>query len=292
MSDYDSSSRKQLLGLTAYLTAAARAYESQREDRLFDDPWAASLAGPEGVERFASTEDQGGSIIVRTRYFDEWLQQITYKEGLRQIVLPAAGLDTRPFRLNWPPATRFFELDQAPILSYKEAVLQALQAQPHCERILVSTDLAQPDWTSALLEAGFDPSTPSAWLIEGLLAYLPLEQSQQLLSAISQIAAENSWLAFNAVHSAMLSSPLTRPRIERLARAGSPWIGPIDDPVGLLEALGWETSFVSSAHKGYEYGRAVFPFIGLEELSPETERLYHMLVTAKRKGPPSALADH
>jgi len=37
------------LALTASWTAAVRAMESQREDRLFDDPWAKDLAGESGM---------------------------------------------------------------------------------------------------------------------------------------------------------------------------------------------------------------------------------------------------
>jgi len=37
------------LGSTAHWTAAARAYESGREDRLFEDPWASALAGTKGT---------------------------------------------------------------------------------------------------------------------------------------------------------------------------------------------------------------------------------------------------
>ena len=33
----------QLLGATAFWTASVRANESSREDRLFDDPWTATL---------------------------------------------------------------------------------------------------------------------------------------------------------------------------------------------------------------------------------------------------------
>jgi O-methyltransferase involved in polyketide biosynthesis len=38
------------LGSTARWTAAARAYESEREDRLFEDPWASELAGIKGSD--------------------------------------------------------------------------------------------------------------------------------------------------------------------------------------------------------------------------------------------------
>ena len=35
-------------GTTSLWTAAIRALESERPNRLFDDPWAATLAGLEG----------------------------------------------------------------------------------------------------------------------------------------------------------------------------------------------------------------------------------------------------
>ena len=41
---------------TALMAAAARARESERADRLFDDPWAAALAGEEGFELLARYE--------------------------------------------------------------------------------------------------------------------------------------------------------------------------------------------------------------------------------------------
>lgn len=69
-----------LLATTACWTAAIRAQESEREDRVFDDPWAAVLAGREGVawmERMASDSTGGScvSLVVRTRFFDDFLQR-------------------------------------------------------------------------------------------------------------------------------------------------------------------------------------------------------------------------
>jgi O-methyltransferase involved in polyketide biosynthesis len=40
--------RRTALEATARWTAAVRALETARQDHLFDDPWAAELAGPEG----------------------------------------------------------------------------------------------------------------------------------------------------------------------------------------------------------------------------------------------------
>ncbi|WP_151727247.1 class I SAM-dependent methyltransferase [Thermogemmatispora aurantia] len=275
-------STHQRISVTAFLKAAARAVESQRPDRLFDDPWAALLASREGFSILEKGEDRGASIVVRTHYFDEWLQRLTHEEGLRQIVLPAAELDRRAFRLSWPPATRFFELDLPAVVLYKEARLQVHQAQPRCQRTILAVDLTSSNWENQLQQAGFQPALPSVWLVEGLFFYLPLEQTRQLLARLSRLAAPGSWLGFDAIQSAMLPSPLTSSRIQLTKKNGAPWIGAIDDPVALLASLGWQASFVPNARTGYEYGRAIFPFIAPAVLNAETEKLYHMLVTAKR----------
>ena len=47
------------ISLTARLTAAARARESRRADRLFEDPYAAALAGPEGFAFMERSEEAG-----------------------------------------------------------------------------------------------------------------------------------------------------------------------------------------------------------------------------------------
>nr|BBH94727.1 S-adenosyl-L-methionine-dependent methyltransferase [Thermogemmatispora argillosa] len=265
------------------MTAAVRAHESQRPDRLFDDPWAATLAGAEGERRFRQLEDAGGSIIVRTRFFDEFLQHAIGTLGIRQLVMPACGLDTRAFRLAWPPDTQWFELDQPAVLDYKENILRAQQALPTCQRHIIPTDLTEDSWPSELLKAGYDPSLPAVWLVEGLLFYLPQEAIFQLFSHISSLSAPQSWLAFDAIHSAMTTSPLTRQRTERVSSLGVPWIGTLDDPTSFLASLGWQAFVTSTARKGYEYNRPVYPFIPSEALTPETEKLYHWLVTAVRQ---------
>jgi O-methyltransferase involved in polyketide biosynthesis len=77
---------------TARWTAAARALKSAHEDRLFDDPLALLLAGEEGAAWAAnSSPDSLAPMILRTCYFDDFLQPITQENALRQVVLMAAG---------------------------------------------------------------------------------------------------------------------------------------------------------------------------------------------------------
>ncbi len=96
------------VGLTSRWVAAARARESERLDRLFDDPLAAALAGPEGfawlddMERAQPWGQPELYVVVRTRFFDDFLLRASWGAGTRQVVLLAAGMDARAFRMDWP----------------------------------------------------------------------------------------------------------------------------------------------------------------------------------------------
>ena len=275
------STSKQLLGSTSRWTAGARASESLRPDRLFNDPWAAALATEEGITWVdKSAEDAGSSIIVRTRFFDDFFEQATSHDNVRQVVLIAAGLDTRAFRLNWPAHTRLFELDQAPILEYKDSVLQDAGAQVTCERQTVPVDLTQP-WKEALLKANFDPQQPSAWLIEGILFYLPNETVTQLIDEVNSLTAVGSWLGFDIINSDFLSSPYTRQRAERLSKYGTPWIGTMDDPAAFLCTRGWQASVSNSVEQEEKHQRPVYPIF--PAATPIPNKPYQWLIAAQKR---------
>ncbi len=249
------------LGSTACWTAAVRAQESAREGRLFDDPWAAALAGKEGAEWIEPrSADSVVPMVIRTRFFDDFLQRITLQSAIRQVVLMAAGLDTRAFRLNWPEGTRLFELDQSPVLKYKEQVLRSAGARPACERQTIEADLTGP-WKERLVKAGFDAQHPSGWLLEGFLFYLPNESVMHLLDEVTSLAAPGSWMGFDVINSTMLTSPLTRQWVEMQANSGAPWVGTMDDPEGFLAARGWKASLTQAGAQDANYGRWPYPVI-------------------------------
>lgn len=72
-----------------------------------------------------------------------------------------------------------FEVDQALVLSYKRKILSGKSSQKMisdmkmdgCEARLieVEADLEKMGWEGKLVEAGFDPALPSAWILEGLV---------------------------------------------------------------------------------------------------------------------------
>jgi methyltransferase (TIGR00027 family) len=251
----------ELLGATARWTAAVRARESAREDRLFYDPWAAALAGQAGEAWIEGrSEDSVAPIALRTRFFDDALQRMALQDGIRQVVLMAAGLDTRAFRLSWPAGTRLFELDQAPVLAYKERILGSAGAQPACERQTIEADLTAP-WQERLVRAGFDAGRPSGWLLEGFLFYLPDDSLVRVLDEVTGMAAPGSWLGFDIVNRITLTSPWTRQWIQMQADSGAPWIGWLDDPEGFLAARGWQASLTQPGEEGINFGRWAYPVI-------------------------------
>lgn len=250
-----------LLGATAFWTASVRARESSREDRLFDDPWATALAGEHGAMWIAQRPEESTiPIVLRTRFFDDFLQHITNRYGINQIVLMAAGLDTRAFRLKWPEGTRIFELDQPEILRYKEKMLLSLGAQSTCERRIIQTDLTG-SWKDALTMHGFDERERSCWLLEGFLFYLPTQTIPQLLTEVTSLAAPNSWLGCDIINSPMLSSLYTKPWIDMQAQSGAPWIGVMDDPEGFLSSCGWTVTLTQAGQPDANYSRWNLPVI-------------------------------
>lgn len=185
------------VGKTALGIAYVRAAESRSDDRLFDDPYAEAFVAAVPTDGAETGVPRGfiHAVIVRTRFFDDYLQQAC-AAGFRQVVLLAAGLDTRGFRLNWPDGVRLFELDFPDVLAFKDRVLTGQAARPRCKRTAVPADLRE-DWETPLTEAGFTPTAPTAWLAEGLLLYLSGNEAARLFTTVGELSAPSSQLAFD-----------------------------------------------------------------------------------------------
>ncbi|MGB8406362.1 MAG: class I SAM-dependent methyltransferase [Mycobacterium sp.] len=196
------------VGSTALMVATARALEAAKPDPLALDPygevfaravggaWADVLDGT-APEHPLATAEFGEPFInfqgARTKYFDEYFAAAA-GAGVRQIVVLAAGLDSRAYRVDWPSGTTVYELDQPQVLEFKREVLADNGARPRADRREIAVDL-RDDWQQALIDAGFDPTRPSAWIAEGLLIYLPAAAQEQLFLGIDALAAPGSWVA-------------------------------------------------------------------------------------------------
>jgi methyltransferase (TIGR00027 family) len=251
------------IALTARWTAASRARESARPDRLFDDALAATLAGDEGFALLDRTPRQARDnpyLPLRTRYFDDWLVRVTGELGLRQVVVVAAGMDTRAFRLPLPDGVRLWELDRPELLALKGTLLEAAGAEPRCERRTVAVDLAAPGWPDRLRDVGFAAGSPAAWVIEGLLQYLDEAAVDAVLARAAAAAAPGSHLALDVLSADYLVHPWMREYLASLKVSGRPWRFGTNEPEALLERHGWRVERVAEpGHDGANFGRWPWP---------------------------------
>jgi methyltransferase (TIGR00027 family) len=281
------------VALTSRWIAAARAHESARRDRLFADPFAAALAdtaglGAGGGESRVVTPFLDALILqairasgvpylaIRTRFFDDLLVRALRTSGVRQVVLLAAGLDARAFRLPWPLGTSLYELDRPEVLAAKAVVLAGAQAT--CQRQTLGVDLTHPSWTQALSAAGYDAQAPSVWLIEGLLMYLDDAAVHALLKTVAELAVPGSWLGADLANWQVFRFPLLRPWLRMVAMHGAPWRFGTDTPEALFAAHGWEATVTQPGEARADYGRR--PFVVAPRGLASCPRLF--LVAAQR----------
>lgn len=254
----------QAVANTGLLVAAIRAHESARDDRLFSDPFAERLAGERVRELLAGALETGGEegtlqIVVRTPFWDEALRRATTEA--RQVVILAAGMDARAYRLTWPEDTVVYEVDQPEVMSAKAELLAA--EEPRCRRVAVGIDLAD-DWPSAIRTAGLDDGAPTVWLMEGLLQYLDEAAVRTLFERIDALSAPGSALLYEIVGKVLLDSPMMAGVVKSMAEQGAPWLFGTDEPAELAERLGWSATVIDIAEVGNRYGRWFAPAVPMD----------------------------
>jgi methyltransferase (TIGR00027 family) len=273
------------VGATALSVAAARAVATATADPLIRDefayllvssagqPWA-RLASP-SLEWIGDDEHGRRSHLlsceyqaVRTHFFDRYFADAV-AAGIRQVVILAAGLDSRAYRLDWPAGTTVYEIDQPQVVEYKTATLAAAGAAPKATRRTVPIDLRE-DWPVALVGAGLDRAQPTAWLAEGLLPYLPAEAQDRLFEMLTALSAPGSQVAVEAF-SLGTGDPerrraARRVRFERMRERLGLDINVETltyqesdraDAAEWLTAHGWQVSAVSNADEMARLGRPI-----------------------------------
>ncbi|WP_434591309.1 class I SAM-dependent methyltransferase [Streptomyces sp. A5-4] len=242
---------------TAQWTAAARALETEREDRLFADPYARTVAdgiGFELLERYAGA----GTVpflAIRTTYLDRAIVRTVEERSIRQVVFLAAGMDTRFYRLPWPDGVTVYELDRPALLDAKATMLVGEPQPAGRERRTVPVDLTQ-DWTGPLKEAGWRSDEPVLWVVEGLLFFLPEDAVRTLISTLSAHSAPGSVLVGDVISRSALTNPLSRPFLNCLKEDGNPWLFGTESPEELLTECGWDVREVKQpGEEGADFGR-------------------------------------
>ncbi|WP_025737569.1 class I SAM-dependent methyltransferase [Mycobacterium genavense] len=277
--DQDSWDLASSVGATATMVAAARAVASKEDNPIINDPFAGPLVRAVGLDFFrrvvdgelttAETPENGlsdlqvetDSIAVRTRFFDDFFLNAA-RDGIRQAVILAAGLDARAYRLSWPSGSVVYEVDQPRVIEFKTTTMSSLGALPSAERRTVSVDL-RDDWPAALRSSGFDVTRPTSWSAEGLLMYLPPDAQDRLFDNITALSAPGSMLATE------FHPPAETTMSERAREFNQRWLnlgcdidlsqlffdGERSDVVEYLKGHGWQVSSRPRRELFADYGR-------------------------------------
>jgi methyltransferase (TIGR00027 family) len=254
------------VGATATMVAAGRARASIAEHPVIKDRFAQPLVRAVGVDFFTrwgageldaadvdipdhpwGMQPMTNLLAVRTRFIDRVVSDAA-AAGIHQVVILASGLDARGYRLSWPSDMTVFEIDQPEVLAFKTATLAALGAEPTVTLRPVAIDL-RDDWPAALRQAGLDAGRPTAWIAEGLLAFLPPEAQDRLLDNITSLSAAGSRLVAEIFQSSPESLQVMHTASQKWYQHGLDahiddlWYGgERHDVAAYLAERGWQTT--------------------------------------------------
>lgn len=229
---------------TALWVAMYRAWETDKRDAVFRDPYARRLAGNRGEEIMRTMKNankHAWSYTARTFNVDSFVKQ-EVERGADMIVDLAAGLDTRAYRMQLPSSLQWIEIDLPDLLSYKDQVLKG--EKPVCRLERIPLDLANPASRRAIFEELGRSAKRALIISEGLIVYLTAEQVCALARDLADQPSFKRW-ATDLVSPALLKM-LQKQVGTPLAQAGSPLkFGPAEGP-RYFEQCGWKSVEVRS----------------------------------------------
>ena len=231
---------------TALMVAGYRARATAAPQRVCNDPWAAALAGTEGLalsEAYdPSFPDMELWIAVRTAYIDSFVRRATRgPAAIRQVVVLGAGFDTRAARIS-SPTVRYFEVDTPSSSLAKRTGVQRLKGYPSEAATFVTCDFESEDFIDRLVDSGFDPKSPAAFVWEGVSYYLTEDAVRSSMSRIATRCHPRSRIVFDMLPARLVHGETNRrdrSGLEAVAAMGEPMKWGCNDPIPLLYEEGF-----------------------------------------------------
>jgi methyltransferase (TIGR00027 family) len=193
---------------TAFSIAVVRAEEGSRpeNERLFDDPYAASFAAAgteaaESTQRYLDLPCFREGVRLRTRFIDDAVRD-ALAAGIDQVVILGAGFDARGMRMPEIAArgAKVFEIDTPDQLARKKEILAAAGYEVASNVAYVPFDFDAMDLEASLpdkLEAmGFRRGGGAVFVWEGVIGYITDEEIDRSLRFMAKTGGPRSRLAF------------------------------------------------------------------------------------------------
>jgi methyltransferase (TIGR00027 family) len=251
---------------TALWVAVYRARESERPNPLFRDPFARKLSGERGekiAREMLAAHRYEWPYTARTVRFDQIIAE-QVKQGADLVINLAAGLDTRPYRMELPASLKWVEVDLPAMIDYKEEILRP--EKPRCLLERVRLDLAQVDARRELFQRLGSSAKKALIVTEGLLVYLARDEVMALGKDLTAQPGFANW-AIDLCSPGLLK--MLQKNLGALSEAGSPLkFGPEEGPEFFTES-GWRPVEVYSMLKTAAQLKRLPFFLRLVALLPE-----------------------
>lgn len=230
---------------TAFGAAVHRALHQRLEEgRIFRDPCAIPILGPDGEAAMAEKSDAAQTglrmfMAVRSRFAEDSLATAVAR-GVRQAVILGAGLDTFGLR-NPDEGLRVFEVDHPATQGWKRERIAEAGWTPSF--IFAPVDFERQELGAQLAAAGFDGTQPAFFIWLGVVPYLTTEAIGKTLDFVASIPG--SEIVFDYSEPLENYPPERRAMVEalgaRTAAIGEPWLSHFDprEISALLHAKGF-----------------------------------------------------
>ena len=220
--------KKSQVSTTAQGIAFARALETSKPDevRVCNDPYARQFIQPALYWLFrlfagrAARSSPGvlEFLAVRCRYIDDLLQNCL-DEGVQQVVILGAGLDSRAYRFEALKQGRcIFEVDQPATQQAKLERLRRLFGTLPAQVTFVPVDF-NTESLDKLLNSGYDPRLTSLFIWEGVVCYLQAEAVDETLAFIRRNSGPGSKVVFDYLYASALQADRQRGEVARMRRS-------------------------------------------------------------------------
>ncbi len=251
---------------TAEMVAAVRAaYHYGSESKLFDDPYAIQMLGPQywlkcRVPFLRNHYMRQGmfkhlksslSVLSRARYCEDQLRQAV-RQGMSQYVILGAGFDTFALRADDDfQGVTVFEVDTVHSQAEKRKKVRSFGRGMVPDHKFVAVDFEKDKVGIKLIESGFDTLKPSFFSWQGVLIYLERDAIVSSLKGLADIAMPGSVIVADFMDgrlfdpSFLQTIPEIAADLERLmahtASKGEPILTGFvpDEFAALAETCGW-----------------------------------------------------
>ncbi len=182
-------------------------------DRPFAEAYADRTRGPAAFNTLG--------MVVRTRHIDEALQD-ALADGMEQVVILGAGLDTRAYRFHdGHPAAHFFEVDSPATQSDKRERVERVFGTTPEHVTFVPVDFETQSLAEELAAAGFDASARTFYVWEGVTMYLTADAIDATLEFVTEHSAPGSEIVFDYVYKELIDGTFPEPSSDAGTAAGA-----------------------------------------------------------------------